>query len=104
MQQPSAVAPQPQPQQPAQFVVPVSAVPQTGAEVRATRIKIEQLRTTLQDFAGRRNSVASRLRDADVEARQGYQDRLANLDANINQLQNLITQATLALSNAPAQA
>src|SRR5438477_3566614 len=85
--------PQPQLAQ-AQVVVPLSAVPQTAAEVRATRIKIEELRTTLQDFAERRNSVASQLRNTDIDARPGYQARLQNLDVNINELQNQITQAT----------
>jgi Flp pilus assembly protein TadB len=84
--------------------VPAPAVPQTATDVTAMRIKIEDLRTQLQDFAERRNSVASQLRRADVEARPGYQDRLANLDANINLLQNQITQATLAISQAPAGA
>jgi len=107
MQKPAPIAPQ-QPQQPqqpqAQLLVPTSAVPQTASEVRATRIKIDALREQLQDFAERRNSVAGQLLRADLDARPGYQGRLANLDANINELQNQITQATLALSNAPAQA
>ena len=98
-------APQiPQPPQPAPFTVPASAVPQTASELNAARMKIEQMRESLQDFAERRNSVAGQLRRADIDARPGYQARLENLDANINQLQNQITQATLAISNAPASA
>src|SRR4051812_28126323 len=104
MQQAPAVPQAPQAPQAAQIVVPSSAIPQTGSEVRATRIKIEALREQLQDFAERRNSVAGQLRRADIDARPGYQVRLANLDGNINELQNQIPQATLALSNAPAAA
>ncbi|HMC54125.1 MAG TPA: hypothetical protein VKH19_03050 [Gemmatimonadaceae bacterium] len=90
--------------QPTLFTVPASAVPQTASEVNAVRMKIDDLRESLQDFAERRNSVASQLRRADMDARPGYQGRLANLDANINEMQNQITQATLALANAPASA
>jgi len=106
MQQASGSLPQvPQPPQPPQqLVVPLTAVPQTAAEVRAIRIKIDDMRESLQDFAERRNSVAGNLRRADIDARPGYQARLDNLDANINLLQNQITQATLALSQAPASA
>ena len=92
------------PGQPAPFVMPVSAIPQTTADVRATRIKIDDMRRQLQDFAERRSNVASQLKTADIDARQGFQDRLANLDRSINILQDQITQANLALSQAPSQA
>jgi Flp pilus assembly protein TadB len=90
--------------QPAPYAVPVSSIPRTADEVNATRIKIEDLKTQLQDFAERRNSVASQLRRADIDARPGYQGRLANLDENINLLQNQIAQSSLALAQAPAPA
>jgi hypothetical protein len=107
MQTPAPTVQAPQVQQipqAAPVAVPASAVPQTASEMNAARMKIEQMRETLQDFAERRNSVAGQLRRADVDARPGYQARLENLDANINQLQNQITQATLSIANAPASA
>ena len=104
MQTPAPAVQAPQVQQIPQVTVPASAVPQTASEMNAARMKIEQMRETLQDFAERRNSVAGQLRRADIDARPGYQARLENLDANINQLQNQITQATLSIANAPASA
>ena len=83
------------------LVVPVSQIPQTRAEARAVRDKISDLKTQLQDFAERRQTVAGNLRNADPGARPGYIARLDNLDKSINVLQDQITQLNLALSQAP---
>jgi hypothetical protein len=89
---------------PQEFVIHESAVPRTGDEVKALRIKIEDLKGELQNAAERRSTVASRLREADIDARQGYIERLQALDNRILAVENEITVSVAALSRAPAQA
>lgn len=79
-------------------------VPQTPAEVRGVTDKLRALNDELQTAAERRNSVADRIRDMDVEARPGYLDRLAALDKRILTLENEIAVTTSQLAAAPASA
>ena len=89
---------------PQAFVIQESAVPRSGDEVRALRIKIEDLKSELQNAAERRSTVAGRLREADLDARQGYIQRLQALDNRILAVENEITTSVAALSRAPAPA
>jgi hypothetical protein len=91
-------------QTPQPYVVDPSAIPRTGADVQALRIKLRDLRSELQDAAERRNSVASRLRSADISARPGYEARLQALDSRILQLENEITRNDILLNQAPPAA
>jgi hypothetical protein len=76
----------------------------TAADVRALRVRRNDLRNELQDAAERRNSIAGRLREADIAARPGYEDRLKVLDARIIAIENEITRVGRELSAAPAEA
>lgn len=81
-----------------------AGVPQTPAEVRGVQIKIRELNDELQTAAERRNSVAGRLREMDVDARPGYIERLAALDKRILTIENELTIAAQQLAAAPASA
>jgi hypothetical protein len=100
----------PQPPQPPQFVrVTTQQVPGveqiTSAEqVQAAHIRLDRLRSELQDAAARRNTITDNLRGADVEARDGYLQRLSVLDERILTIEREITQTNLALSTAPPEA
>lgn len=76
----------------------------TGEQVQAAHIRLDRLRRELQDAAERRNSITSNLRGADVEARDGYLQRLSVLDERILTIEREITQTNLALSTAPPEA
>jgi hypothetical protein len=76
----------------------------TAEDVKATRVRLNDLRSELQDAAERRNSIAGRLREADIDARQGYQDRLKILDARIFTIENEITRLGRELAAAPSEA
>jgi hypothetical protein len=89
---------------PQPFVVDLKDVPQTAQEVQALRIRMNDLRSELQEAAERRNSVASRLRSADVAARPGYEARLQVLDARIIQIERDMQANTARLNAAPAAA
>jgi FtsZ-binding cell division protein ZapB len=65
--------------------------PTNPLEVRALRNKIEHLKDELQNTAERRNSVANQLKDADIDARAGYQERLGLLDKRLYSIENEIT-------------
>lgn len=80
------------------------AVPLTGDEVQAIRIRLNDLRRELQDAAERRNSIANRLHGADPDARPGYQARLQVLDNRIIGIETEITTLAMQLRNAPASA
>jgi hypothetical protein len=86
------------------FVIPAADVPRTGEEFRALERRIRTLREQLQDAAERRNSVASNLRSADEQARQGYVERLKVLDARIIGLETEISNSVGRLAAAPTQA
>ena len=86
------------------YVIPAAEVPRTGEEVRALERRIDVLRDQLQDAAARRNTVASNLRSADEQARQGYVDRLSVLDARILGLENEISNSVARLAAAPPTA
>lgn len=100
----------PQPPQPPQFVrVTTQQLPGveqiTSAEqVQAAHIRLDRLRSELQDAAARRNTITDNLRGADVEARDGYLKRLSVLDERILTIEREITQTNLALSTAPPEA
>jgi hypothetical protein len=79
-------------------------VPKTGDEVQALRMRIDDLNRALQTAAERRNSVANRLREADIGARPGYEARLGELDSRILQIEREITAATMQLGRAPTLA
>jgi hypothetical protein len=103
-----AQAPQP-PQSPqfvrvtTQQVAGVEAIT-TAEQVQAAHIRLDRLRRELQDAAERRNSISGNLRGADVEARDGYLNRLEVLDERIITIEREITQTNLALSAAPPEA
>ncbi len=76
----------------------------TAADVQAMRVRLSDLRTELQDAAERRNSIAGRLREADIAARPGYEARLKVLDARILTIENEITRVGRELAAAPSAA
>ena len=78
--------------------------PVTAQQVRAMKVRLNDLRSELQDAAERRNAVAGRLRDADPDARAGYQARLQVLDDRILSIENEITGTVAQLRLAPAEA
>src|SRR5687768_856385 len=80
------------------------AAPRTAEDVQALRIRLNDLRRELQDAAERRNSIAGRLRDADISARPGYEARLQLLDTRILSIENEITSAGAQLRSAPPAA
>lgn len=86
------------------YVIDVSAVPKTAAEVQAIRIKLNDLRNELQDAASRRRTIADQLRSSDNRAAKGIEDRLQVLDARIVQIEKDITMNGALLKNAPAAA
>lgn len=88
------------PQLPQPWVVDVSAVPRTGQEVQALRIRINDLKDELQNAAERRNTVAEHLKNADVRARPGYEARLQALDTRILGIEGQLTAAVSQLSAA----
>lgn len=101
----------PQPPQGPQFVrIQTSQAPPgiqtitTAEEVQAAHLRLDRLRNELQDAAARRNTITDNLRRADVEARDGYLQRLAVLDERILGIEREITQTNLALSTAPPAA
>lgn len=101
----------PQPPQSPQIVRVATAPSQTGVEaittaeqVRAAHLRLDRLRSELQDAAERRNAVVSRLRTVDNDARDGYLQRLAVLDERIISIEREITQVNLSLSTAPSEA
>lgn len=89
---------------PAPYVIPIADVPRTGEEVRALERRIDVMRDQLQDAAARRNTVASNLRSADEQARQGYVDRLSVLDQRILALETEISNSVARLAAAPPTA
>ena len=76
----------------------------TGEQVHAAHLRLDRLRSELQDAAERRNAVVSRLRTVDNDARDGYLQRLAVLDERIITIEREITNVNLALSAAPPEA
>ena len=76
----------------------------SAEDVKAMRVRLSDLRSELQDAAERRNSIAGRLRDADIAARPGYEARLKVLDARIITIETEITRIGRELSAAPASA
>ena len=99
----------PQPPQPGRVVRVTQAVPgvqeiTTAEQVQAAHLRLDRLRRELQDAAERRNSITSRLQGADVEAREGYLERLSVLDERIIGIEREITQTNLALSTATPEA
>lgn len=80
-----------------------SGVNMTAEDVHAANIRLDQLRRELQDAAERRASVSGRLREADLDARQGLIGRLQVLDSRILAIETEITSLNAQLSTAPAQ-
>lgn len=76
----------------------------TAQQVRAMRLRLNDLRSELQDAAERRNAVANRLHGADPDARAGYQARLQVLDDRILSIETEITSTIAQLRLAPAEA
>jgi hypothetical protein len=91
-------------QTPTPFLVDGATVPRTAEEVRALRIKLDDLREELQDAASRRGNIAGQLRTMDNRAARGVEDRLAVLDARIVQIEKAITANGALLQQAPAAA
>src|SRR5688572_28625300 len=80
------------------------AAPLTAQDIQAFRVRLNDLRNELQDAAERRNSIAGRLREADIDARPGYQARLQTLDNRILSIENEITSIVARMGNAPPSA
>ncbi|MGH7676904.1 MAG: hypothetical protein ACRENU_00475 [Gemmatimonadaceae bacterium] len=76
----------------------------TAGDVAAMRARLRDLKSELQDAAERRNTVASRLRQADVAARAGYESRLQVLDNRIMVIENEITRLVQRMGSAPLSA
>lgn len=76
----------------------------TAEQVQAAHYRLDRLRSELQDAAARRNTITDNLRRADVEARDGYLQRLEVLDERIITIEREITQVNLSLSTAPSDA
>ncbi len=76
----------------------------TAQDVEAAHVRLSNLRSELQDAAERRNSIAGRLKEADLDARAGYQARLAVLDERILSFEREISKVNVQLMNAPAGA
>lgn len=89
---------------PEPYVVNAADVPKTAEEVQAIRIKLNDLRSELQDAATRRRTIADQLRNTDSRAARGIEDRLQVLDARIVQIEKDITANGALLKNAPAAA
>jgi cell division septum initiation protein DivIVA len=85
-------------------VVPVSALPMTAQDVRALRIRINDLREQLQDAASRRSNIAGQLRSADPSARPGIEARMGELDSRILRIEKDISEVTRQLTGAPTSA
>ena len=101
----------PQPPQSPQIAGVVTAQSQTGVQaittaeqVHAAHLRLDRLRSELQDAAERRNAVVSRLRAVDNDARDGYLQRHGVLDERIITIEREITNVNLALSTAPPEA
>lgn len=88
----------------APHVVPLSALPITAQDVRALRIRIDDLGEQLQDAASRRSTIANQLPRADPSARPGIEARMGELDSRILRIEKDISEATLRLTNAPTTA
>jgi chaperonin cofactor prefoldin len=89
---------------PEPYVVDASAVPKTAQEVQAIRIKLDDLRSELQDAASRRRTISEQLRGADNRAAKGLEDRMQVLDSRIVQIEKDITANGVLLRNAPSAA
>lgn len=89
---------------PRPYVVDASAIPKTAEEVQAIRIKLNDLRSELQDAASRRRTNADQLRSSDSRAARGIEDRLQVLDSRIVQIEKDITANGALLRSAPAAA
>ena len=76
----------------------------TSQDVRALRVRLDDLRDELQDAASRRNNVAGELKNADAGARPGYLARLEILDKRIFQAENEIQRVVQLMGTAPASA
>lgn len=94
----------PTPQAPQAWVVNVADVPRTAEQVKAVRIRLEELKDELQNAAERRNSVMNRMEDASERAMPGLEARLGELDARILGLEREITRNNALLTQAPAEA
>lgn len=88
-------------QAPTPHVIDVSQVPKTGEEVKALRIKLEDLRDELQDAASRRRTVANQLEDGPDA---GLQSRLNVLDERIVRIEKDISETGLLLRQASPEA
>lgn len=79
-------------------------VPRTGEQVAAMRVRQSDLRRELQDAASRRNSIMDRMGEAPEGARSGLEQRLAELDNRIVNLEREISKNAALMNRAPAEA
>ena len=86
------------------WAINVADVPRTADQVRAIRIRLEELNDELQTAANRRNTVQGRMNGAPERAIPGLEMRLAALDARILGLEREITRNTALMTQAPAEA
>jgi len=103
LQQRGAPAP-PASQAPQAWVINEADVPRTGEQVEAMRVRQSDLRRELQDAAERRNSIMGRMREAPNAALPGLEQRLAEVDNRIVNLEREISKNAALMNRAPADA
>ena len=106
MQTPTTVSQAPTPPSPTAPVIVTTSPdifrPLTQRDIAAIRERREELSNQLQSAASRRDNLADALREADVAARPGLEQRIAVLDQRIVQLERDIAETGRELTSAPA--
>ncbi|MGI9078560.1 MAG: hypothetical protein ACR2G6_14710 [Gemmatimonadaceae bacterium] len=105
MQTPTTIREAPAPASPTTPVVgtaPHIFGPLTRQDIASIRERREELSSQLQSAASRRNRLADELREADVAARAGLEQRIGVLDQRIVQLEQDIAETGRELTSAPA--
>lgn len=90
-------------QPPAAYIVDAAQVgaPRTAQDVRALRLRLDDLREQLQDAASRRRTVSEQLPGADPAARPGLAARMGELDTRILRIEKDISETQRLLTSAP---
>ncbi|MBC7790340.1 MAG: hypothetical protein H7Z74_10375 [Anaerolineae bacterium] len=105
MQTPTTVGQAPAlPPPPAPVIVTEPRIfqPLTQRDIESIRERREELSNQLQSAASRRDELADALREADVAARPGIEQRMAVLDQRIVLLEQDIAETGRELTSAPA--
>ena len=105
MQTPTTVGQAPTPPSPTTPIVataPDVFRPMTQRDIASIRERRQELSSQLQSAASRREDLAEELREADVGARAGLEQRIGVLDQRIVQLEQDIAETGRELTSAPA--